>query len=455
MRKIFFCIIVLCHSNFLSQNKQVLFGFAELPQTLLLNPGSETSYNFHVGVPLLSGFSAEFGAKGFSVSDIFAADNIAINDKIAQVFNNLTEKDYVKFNSQIEVFNAGFRYDDKTYLSFGFYEEIDAFGYFPKDIVTFFNEGNEAHLNKSFNISQVVYKFDLLGVIHAGITKKINDKLTLGGRFKIYSSALNMESSNNSGTLTTVQGVDNIYRHYLDNVNVNLKTSGLVKDDEFIDDPSTYLKNTFLGGSLGLGFDIGITYHLSPQLEFTGSILDFGYINYKKNIKNTVAEGDFTFDGVGFEYDNSSTNYWEEIDARFKEELPTDENENSYTSWRPVKINAALKYSFGERKSKICYDNSYQDYYTDAIGVQLFSVFRPLSPQLALTAFYQKAISNKIHTKITYTVDDLSSTNIGAGISAQFSKVNIYGMIDNILEYRNLSKANNLSLQLGINIIFN
>ncbi len=455
MKKLLLLIFVFWCANLTSQNKQVLYGFAELPQTLLLNPASETNYKFHIGVPLLSGFSSEFGAKGFTIADVFAADNRPITDKIKEVFDKLTVRDYMKFNTQIEILSGGFRPNNKTYLSFGFYQEIDGIGYFPKDVVTFINDGNEAYLNKAFDVSQVVYKFDFLGVIHAGITRKINDKLTLGGRFKIYSSALNMESTNNSGTFTSVQGTDNIYRHYLDNINVNLKTAGLVKDDEFIDDPSTFLKNTFLGGSLGIGFDVGITYHFTPQLEFSGSIIDLGFVNHKKNIKNTVAKGSFAFDGVDFEYDTSPRDYWAEIDARFKEELPTDENEASYISWRPTKINAALKYSFGERRSKICYDNTYKDFYTDALGVQLYSIFRPVSSQLALTAFYQKSISNKIHAKVTYTVDDFTYSNIGAGISAQFGKVNLYGMIDNILEYNNLSRANNLSLQLGVNVIFN
>lgn len=74
---------------------------------------------------------------------------------------------------------------------------------------------------------------------------------------------------------------------------------------------------------------------------------------------------------------------------------------------------------------------------------------------MALTAFYQKSITNKIHTKVTYTIDDFSYANIGAGFSAQFGKVNLYGMLDNILEYTNLSSANSVSFQLGINVIFN
>jgi hypothetical protein len=116
-----------------SQNKQLLYDFAEIPQTLLLNPGAETNYKFHVGLPLLSGLSAEFGATGFTVSDLFTVDNRSINDKVSAVLNKLTTKDNIKLNAQIEILNAGFRFNDKNYVSFGFYQEIDAMIYIPKD----------------------------------------------------------------------------------------------------------------------------------------------------------------------------------------------------------------------------------------------------------------------------------------------------------------------------------
>ena len=112
-----------------SQNKQLLYDFAAIPQTLLLNPGAETNYKFHVGLPLFSGFSAEFGATGFTVSDLFAVDNRSINDKVSAVLNKLTTKDNIKINTQIEILNAGFRVNDKNYVSFGFYQEIDAIAY--------------------------------------------------------------------------------------------------------------------------------------------------------------------------------------------------------------------------------------------------------------------------------------------------------------------------------------
>jgi hypothetical protein len=458
MKKLLFLFLILCACKITAQNKQVLYNFAELPQTLLLNPASETNYKFHIGVPFLSGFSAQVGSKGIVLSDIFAVDNRNINDKIAEVISNLKPNDYLKFNSQIEILSGGFRLNDKTYLSFGFYEEIDAFGYFPKDILTFATEGNNAFINKNFRISQISYQLDVLGVLHAGFSRKIDEKLTLGARFKIYSSALNMQSTNNTGTFTTFESANNLYTSYLNAINFNVRTSGLVNSEtnQYIEDTNQYLNNTFLGDNLGLGFDVGFTYHISPQLEISGSILDVGFINHKKNIKNSRVKGDFVYEGVDFTFDSDNPrNYWGEIDQRLKEELPITEDQESYISWRPTKINAALKYSFGERRSKVCYDNRFKEFYTDALGFQLHTVFRPLNPQLAFTGFYQKSITNKIHTKFTYTIDDVSFMNIGAGLSTQIGNVNFYGMVDNLLSYRNLSAANSLSLQIGFNLIFN
>lgn len=452
--KLFYLVFIFCIGVY-GQNKQVLYDFAGLPQTLLLNPGLETNYKYHIGVPMLSGFSSEIGSTGFTVSDLFAADNRDITDKVTAVLANISTSDFLSINAKIDVINIGYRLDDKTYLSGGFYNEVDGIGYLPKDGITLINEGNAAYLNKSFSASQILYKLDYLGVIHAGITRKIDDNLTLGGRFKIYSSSLNVESTNNTGTFTSNLGNNNIYVHYLENIDINFRTSGLIKDNEYINDASTYIGNTFFGGNMGVGLDFGLSYNFSPQLQFSASLLDIGFINHTKNIKNTITKGSFTFEGIAFDYDTNNTNYWQNLNDAFEEQLPTEENQDSYISWRPAKFNAAIKYSFGEKRSKYCYDDTYKDFFTDAFGAQLYSVFRPLRQQFALTGFYEKSFSNKLHAKLTYTVDDFSYSNIGFGFSTQIWKINFYGLVDNITELSDISSANNVSLQFGFNLLFN
>ena len=58
-----------------------------------------------------------------------------------------------------------------------------------------------------------------------------------------------------------------MYIHHLDNVNLNLRSSGLISNNEYISDASTYIENSLLGGNLGAGIDVGFTYHVTPQLS--------------------------------------------------------------------------------------------------------------------------------------------------------------------------------------------
>lgn len=452
---IFLLLFLILFSNSYAQNKQVLFGFSESPQTLLLNPGAETNYRYHSGVPLLSGLSINIGSSNLILSDLFSKGGI-FNDKVTAVIDKLTPADYLSFNTQIEILNLGYRLDDKTYISAGFYNEIDFIGYFPKDVAILLNEGNGAYINKNFSLAELTMRADVLGVLHAGITRKISDRLTLGGRFKIYSSSLNVNTNNNSGTFTTNSGVNNILTHSLSDVNFVYNTSGVYDGDLVSIDGGSVATETFLGGNLGFGLDFGLTYHISPQLQVTASILDLGYISYSNKIKNKTIKGSYNFDGIDFQFDSSNPNYWSDLTNDFNEKVPRVDNSDTYSLMRPTKIYSGLKYSYG--KSRIvrgdCYNTNYKEYYSNAIGVQLFSVIRPLQPHFALTGFYEKIIGDNIQTKFTYTIDDFSYSNIGFGLSTNIGKVNTYFIAGNILDLGSASSAKGASLQLGMNLIF-
>ena len=452
MKKVVLFLVLVLSVNAFSQNKQVLYDFAGLPQTLLLNPGLETNLKFHIGLPLISGFSAEIGSTGFSVAEIFADDGRDINEKIASLLENVDSKDYLKLNTQIEVFSAGYHFNDKTYLSIGFYEELDVIFFLPKDVLTLATEGNITPLARRFDFSHLNLNADFLGVIHAGITRKVNKKLTIGGRLKIYSSAINVESINNSGTFRTIPGEDNISVSTLENINVTYKTTGIADING-----GSVLANTFLGGNLGLGGDVGFSYRVTPQLKISGSFVDFGFINHTKNIENTTRIGDFETDGINLQYDANDAyfDYWKQLNDDFKAAIPEVTNQDSYMAWRPSKLNAAVKYSFGETRSQYCYDKTFKETYTDAFGVQLYSLFRSLRNEYALTGFYEKSFTTKVHAKLTYTLDNYSYNNIGLGVSAQFGNLNFYGILDNVAELSDISSTKNVSLQFGFNLMFN
>ena len=454
MNKLILLLFLISAISLQSQQK-LAFSFGESPQTLLLNPGAETNFKSHYGVPILSDFSFNIGITGFNLNDLFSNDSRTFKTRFEEVLNKINSTDYMSFNTKIDVLNVGFRLNKKTYLSFGFYEELDFIGYAPKDFIELFYYGNEPFLNRSFSLSQVSMKGDFLGVLHAGISKKISEKLNIGARVKIYSSSINIESLNNSGTFSSSTSNENIIRQSLNNINGQIRTSGIVdSDDEYIDAPNEYFSRTLLGGNLGLGLDLGLTYHFTSQLEFTGSLLDIGFVKHSKNTKNFNINGNYTLDGLNFEYDTSSlSNYWQQIEQDFRDRVITEETQEAYTSWRPMKINAALKYSFGEKRAKSCYSKTHKEYYYNAIGFQIHNIMRPIKPQFSFTSFYEASFSKKIHTKFTHTINDYSSIIFGAATSLQLGKLYVFGGLDNILGVTDLSTASTVAFNFGFNIV--
>ena len=455
--KKYILFFILAITSSINAQQQLLFSFGEIPQNLMLNPGAETNFKSHYGIPVFSNLSFKAGFTGFTLADLFLNDSRDFNLKFEEVLNKIDSDDYININTVVEVLSAGLRIDDKTYVSFGFYEELDLITYFPKDITELVYYGNEPFLNRPFSISELVMKADMLGVLHAGMSRKVDEKLTIGGRLKIYSSSLNIETNNNSGTITATTNNTNIIRQTLDNLDAEIRTSGITDSNGDANESfNDVFSNTLLGGNLGLGFDVGLTYHFSPQIEFTGSIIDVGFIKYSKNIRNYTAKGNYILDGINFEYNSDDpSDYWEQLEEDFNANVPTGETENTYTSWRPMKINAALKYSFGEKRSKFCYTKTHKQYYYNSIGFQIHTIMRPLKPQLSFTSFYEKSFSKKIHTKFTHTINDYSAAIFGVATSLRVGKLNIFGVLDNILAVTDVASANNISLNFGFNIVIN
>ena len=428
-----------------------------MPQSLMVNPGADYKYNWYVGIPLLSGISANIGSSGFSAHDLFADDGVNFNDKLRNLVFSVSRKDKIAINEQIEIFNAGFtvnKEDNPIYLSFGMYQEMDFLLYFPKDLAILGLYGNRDYLGKTFNLADINLKGELLSVFHLGMNKKVNEKWTVGIRGKIYSSIFNISSTKNSGYIYTVPAENEFYKQIIAS-NLNMNTSGFLNytQDYTGNAASDILKKTLLGGNLGLGIDVGFTYYPKDNLQFTASIIDFGFIRHTKQLENYSYKGVFVQEGVQPDFINPSTTT-QSLGDKFNEAIPFTTYSKKYSTWRPLKFNSSFEYAFGEVGDSDCNCNNNQMRYNNSVGAQFYMMFTPRTPLMALTAYFRKRVADALEIKTTYTVDSFSSRNLGLGLSTNLSKVNFYFLADNLLEYRDLSKAKSLSLQLGLNIIF-
>lgn len=461
MKKAYLILMVAFQLSCFSQNKELLYNFTAIPQASLVNPGADVSYKFYFGIPILSGVSANLGSNSFSAYDLFANNGVDFNDKVRNIINHSSNKDKTQVNQQLELFSGGFRVGGKesqSYISFGAYQEFDFLMYFPKDLAILAVDGNQNYIGKSFNLADLNVRAELLSVFHVGFHKKVSEKLVLGGRAKIYSSGANATSTRNSGYIYTGQSVTgpNVYNQVISS-NLELKTSGISKftKDEYEGNiPGDIAHNTFFNGSLGLGFDAGLTYYFKENLQFTASIVDLGFIRQSKDIETLTYKGSYTYNGANpsFDASNDPGNVFDD----FKKAIPRDTLYNKYTTWRPTKLYSSIQYSFGESRAddECNCKGKINKRYVNAVGGQLFAMTMPNEPYVALTAFYKRSIFEKLDFKATYTVDPYSNKNIGLGLSGTLGKLNLYVLVDNVLEYKDVSKANSLAFQFGFNFVF-
>ena len=455
-KNILILIIILGFSKGFSQNKPVLYDFTEVPQSLMFNPGAEVNHKWHIGIPALSGTSLAVGLKGFKVTDLFANDGLDINTKLENLIFKLNTTDNIAINQQIEFLNGGVRLpNEKDYLSFGFYEEFNFIGYYPKDLAIFLFEGNK-EIGRVFHVESIKLKADLVGVFHIGINRRFNEKFTAGARFKIYSGALDIKSINNSGLFFTTKGINNIYRHNLQNIDLKVQSSGFFNGDVYDEKFYKKLFNKIISGNnLGVGFDFGLTYKPNKQTKITASILDLGFIKYSNQVIGATAKGDYTTEGVQLEPPIiSGINYFQQIIDGFDASIDGKTNYDSYITFRDPKINGSIGYSFGLPHLEECFKPRFDNPYRNQIGMQFFSIVRPKQPQLATTVFYYRRVNKYLRTKLTYTVDSYSPSSVGFGLSSHIGHFNLYGSFINLFGANNFYNSNYNAFQFGMNVIF-
>ena len=444
-----------------AQNKQLLYNFDDLPQTLLTNPGAETNFDLHIGLPLLSQIHVSAGSSGVNLYDIFKEDGGSINDRIKSKLHDLTREDFFTVNQQLELFSIGWRDNKRRYFTAGIYQEMDAFVYFPKDPALLAYEGNRNYIGQNFDFSDAAFTADVLTVFHLGFTNYYSEDFNYGFRGKIYSGVFNAYSVGNTGVFRTEISPEgpNLYRHYMSNVDILINTAGWadITDSEDASSTGTMAKlgkRAFLGGNLGMGFDVGFTWYPSDQYRVTGSILDVGFIRQSKGVENYRYYGNYQTDGIELLFPGTRE-YWDEWEDELDRNLKDETLTNSYVTWRPVKVNASVDFGFSEDAEPCnCYRPMGRRRYFNHVGAHFFAMKRPRGLNYATTLYYDRTFNEKFRGKITYTADSYSFSNIGLLVSARLYNFNVYLAADNLLDYINLAKAKNASVQIGFQLLF-
>jgi hypothetical protein len=93
--------------------------------------------------------------------------------------------------------------------------------------------------------------------------------------------------------------------------------------------------------------------------------------------------------------------------------------------------------------------------FLNSVGLHLNAIKRPRSVLAAATVYYDRLWASFLKTRVTYTIDTFSSRNLGLLVSTKINNFNLYLAADNLLEYADVAKARQLSVQMGLQVVIN
>jgi len=440
------CYLILISSLLLptlssAQFDGTLYNMATIPQSKYTNPATNVNYRFYIGLPLVSSIYAGFHNNGFVINDLLkkrSDDSVYfdLNEAIA----SMKDINLLGTNLSIDWFSFGFR-TEKNQFFFNMTEKMIFRMRYPKDLFVLAWEGNAGFIDKTVDLSGAALRFSEYQEYGFGMARDINDNLVVGAKFKLLSGLVNASSTVSNLNLYTAPSTYEL----TGNSDIVIKTS--VPSDSI-----NNIKQFFKLKNLGMAFDFGATYKLNEKFNFSASIIDLGYINWKTNpitYSNDVDNVTFRGNALNTFTDSNSTKPFETV---FDSMLFSFENaEESYDSYKDG------------LSPRIYLGGNFKLNESNQFGLLFQGEYFKKAFYPTLTASYNYVLKKWIAASVSYSIMNGSYFNLGLGISLNLGPFQIYAVSDNFGALFNLAKvnsapipykANTMHLHTGINLTF-
>ncbi len=434
MKKIYIILtMLLCISRGYAQQALTLFNMPWIGQSSQVNPSIIPEDKLYIGIPMLGSTSLMFTNSGFTWRDLH---RVRVDDSVSMEIGNaiskLAEKNFISLSIRANIFETGFKWK-KSYITFNISEKANFNLTFPKELFELAFKGNAAFIGQEVTLQRMSFDVTHHREYAIGIAREINEKVTVGGKFKYLYGMENISSAKSNLSFYTAPDDYQLELNsdYIINTSVKGNSKKGTSDNYFFG-----LKNT------GFAVDLGTTYRFNDRWKFQASVLDFGFIKWSSNVKNYVAEsGDYKFDGVDInEYmsDNNNSDGGNMLDTITNTFGPT-ENEDSYKTNLPTHLYANALFRINTKST--------------VSGLLHAEIFRQ-TVQPTITAAYNRKLSNRFAASVNYSFINHHFNNVGVGFSANAGPVQFYMISDNIIGTINPLSHNTLHVNFGINLVF-
>ena len=271
------------------------------------------------------------------------------NSDFRQVFNEMIKLDLFYQKLETPLLNLGYNSDFGSF-NFRIQENVQLMAVLNGGFSEFLTNSSAQSIpvNKPqlFPAQALHYREYSLGYAR----EVIKNRLSIGLRAKLYFGKLSVTSD--------VQGEvaqkDNDYYLQIRNqvkssfpMNIKLNTDSLLSLVELPNDFSVgnYMMNS---KNIGVGFDVGMTYKITPDFVLSASMTDLGKINWRNNLKQITFNGEYKFpqEFIALADNNILTkkNGFSNETTDFTKLYKIKVDESPYSTNLPVTFYAALKY---------------------------------------------------------------------------------------------------------------
>jgi hypothetical protein len=426
-----------------AQESSTLFFMHTLPQSNLTNPAVQIPCKVFVGMPLLSSIHFNYTNSYFSYNDIIVHtpdDSLKIN---VDHFNTKpgTRQD-IALELHVSLINFGFLYKN-YYFNFNLSDKVDAGIVYPTNWARLILKGNKDFIGQTMDLGNTAVSATYYREWAFGVSKIINDKLTLGAKVKLLFGKGNISTSRSDLNLYTADPV-----YYLTGASdakinaspllINLDPTGKINS---IDIPNSKNPLALILNSRnkGLAFDFGTIFKYNERITLSGSILDLGFIRWVYYPVEVSNRNSFTYRGVtNFLSIRSFENIKQMLDS-IQTVFNFQTNTASYTTFLSPKIYLGGTYDITRNLNA---------------GLLSRSILYNGKFQSSLTASINARYKNYLAATISWSYMNNTINNIGGGLSLRSPNFGFYIISDNVYGAFKYKSARLINIRFGFNFLF-
>jgi hypothetical protein len=353
----FFLITIL---NIQAQ-RNTLFMLYDVPQSISLNPAIQYPCNKFIELPVISSLMFAYNNSSFSYTDLIHPGPGNLQDSLVMDIDNIASqtmnKNFISTDFEFVIFGLGLRRNE-YYFTFNIKNKTLGRLDYTKSLIDLRNGNWNSTDDTPIQRDLTGNGIGLLNYTEfsIGISKPFAKNLVMGMKLKYLKGALNLQTKKSDFTINT--GDRPLSLTFLTNYQINASmplnltydSTGMVESAEYAS--GNLLKTFLFNSNNGVAIDWGIIYELDPKIQLSASVLDAGFIFWKSNVSNFMANGSATFSGFDLNrYEDGLIN--PDLRQAIKDTLQNSfrwaHSEDSYMTLLPLRVMAGAKYLYNQK----------------------------------------------------------------------------------------------------------